>query len=103
MDDAGFLSSKEDVETNVLHRESERELEHGGHGGGGGGEVKGAPWFEDMIKGSPLGRIRRRAGGQSSADGKTRIEWEIVEVEDVDEGDHIQGTGKRKFSEEPPK
>lgn len=62
-------------------------------------ETKGAPWFEDMIRGSQLGRIRRRTGEHSSSDGKSRIEWEIIEVED-DDGSSIQGTGKRKFAEE---
>lgn len=62
-------------------------------------EVKGAPWFEDMIKGSQLGRIRRRTGEHTSSDGKSRIEWEIIEIED-DDGNSIQGTGKRKYTEE---
>lgn len=62
-------------------------------------EVKGAPWFEDMIKGSQLGRIRRRTGEHTSSDGKSRIEWEIIEVEE-DDGNSIQGTGKRKYAEQ---
>jgi hypothetical protein len=37
------------------------------------------PWFESMLEGSPLGRMRRRTGGGVSSDGRTRIEWEIVE------------------------
>lgn len=75
--------------------DSEQQLGHGSQGA----EVKGAPWFEDMIKGSQLGRIRRRTGEHTSSDGKSRIEWEIVEVED-DVFDSIQGTGKRKYAEE---
>lgn len=62
-------------------------------------EVKGAPWFEDMIEGSQLGRIRRRTGEHTSSDGKSRIEWEIIELEE-DDGISIQGTGKRKYAEE---
>ena len=62
-----------------------------------GREVRGNPWFEEMIEGSELGRIKRRRGGESSADGKTRVEWEVVEFEG-EEGDS-GGTGapKRKL------
>ena len=97
LDDAGFLSTREDIETNVLSvdRDLEQSLAHSNQKA----EVKGAPWFEDMIKGSQLGRIRRRTGEHTSSDGKSRIEWEIIEVED-DDGSSIQGTGKRKYAEE---
>lgn len=49
-------------------------------------EVRGNPWFEEMIQGSTLGRIKRRRGGETSADGKTTVEWEVVELGD-DNGD----------------
>ena len=46
------------------------------------------PWFDEMLEGSPLGRMRRRKGGGVSADGRTRVEWEIVEYGgDVEESD----------------
>jgi hypothetical protein len=76
-----------------VDRETEQEAVEGIQGT----EVKGIPWFEDMIKGSQLGRIRRRSGGHISSDGKSRIEWEIVEIEEDDDDNRIQGTGKRKF------
>lgn len=97
LDDAGFLSSREEIETDVLQvdHDSEQQTGHDSQGE----EVKGASWFEDMIKGSQLGRIRRRTGAHTSSDGMSRVEWEIVEVED-DDGNHIQGTGKRKYVED---
>ena len=49
-------------------------------------EVRGNPWFEEMIEGSTLGRIKRRRGGETSEDGKTTVEWEVVEFGD-DNGD----------------
>lgn len=100
LDNAGFFSSKEDIETNVLQVDRKTGQEAGE--GIQGTEVKGAPWFEDMIKGSQLGRIRRRSGGHTSSDGKSRIEWEIVEIGDGDDDDdnRIQGTGKRKYEED---
>lgn len=42
-----------------------------------GGE--GAPWFEEMIEDSALGRIRRTHGG-SREDGGLRVEWSVVEM-----------------------
>ena len=97
LDDAGFLSTREDIETNVLQTERDLELQLGRNSQEA--ELKGAPWFEDMIKGSHLGRITRRTGEHTSSDGKSRIEWEIIELED-DDGSSIQGTGKRKYAEE---
>ncbi len=34
-----------------------------------------------------LGRIKRRKGGHTSADGTRTVEWEIVEMEGDDEGE----------------
>ena len=64
-----------------------------------GREVKGNPWFEGIIEGSELGRIKRRRGGEKSADGRTRVEWEVVEFEsgDADGSVALPGTGKRKI------
>lgn len=57
----------------------------------------GTPWFEEMIQGSELGRMKRRRGGQSSSDGRSKVEWEIVEFTTDDEENSIIGTGKRKI------
>lgn len=58
-------------------------------------------WFEEMISGSALGRTQRtRRGTGMSADGKTRVEWEVTEAgageEDSDSG---TGRGKRKIGD----
>lgn len=63
--------------------------------------VVGVPWFESMLRGSGLGRVKRTRGVQSSSDGRTRVEWEITEwIEgDGNEGIEIvtQNSGKRKL------
>ena len=60
-------------------------------------EVRGNPWFEEIIEGSELGRVKRRRGGESSADGKTTVEWEVVEF-DSEQGDGGgNGPSKRKI------
>ena len=64
---------------------------------GQGRVLQGTPWFDEMIQGSELGRIKRRRGGGTSSDGKTKVEWEITEF-DSGEGDApVASTGKRKL------
>ena len=64
----------------------------------GNREIRGEPWFEEIIEGSELGRIRRRRGGRESRDGRVKVEWEVVDFggEDAEEG---AGNGKRKIGE----
>ncbi len=83
------------------------------------------PWFEALVEGSRLGRgmrlkrmttttqqadgqdapVRRvTAGGASSVDGTLRVEWEIVEWDEVRDGSgngngNGNGNGKRKIGE----
>jgi hypothetical protein len=58
-------------------------------------------WFEEMISGSALGRTQRtRRGMGMSADGTTRVEWEVTEVGEKDEdSDAGTGRGKRKIGD----
>ena len=64
-------------------------------------EVKGAPWFEEMIEGSALGRMKRRRGGETSEDGRTRVKWEVVEFdgEEDDGSGGAVGAAKSKIGE----
>lgn len=48
---------------------------------------RGMPYFEEMVEDSRLGKIKRRRGGHTSADGNT-VEWEVTEMEG-DENDTI--------------
>jgi len=41
---------------------------------------RGLPYFEEMVENSRLGRIKRRKGGHTSADGMRRVEWEVLEI-----------------------
>ena len=58
------------------------------------------PWFETMLQGSRLGRVKRSRGKRQTQDGRVRMEWEIVELlpDDNAEGG-TQGTGKRKLGD----
>lgn len=62
-----------------------------------GREVRGTPWFEEMIQGSELGRITRKRGGETSSDGTTRVEWEITEFESGEGNGEFASAGKRKL------
>jgi len=59
------------------------------------------PWFESMLQGSSLGKVRRSRGTRHTRDGSVRMEWEIVELlpdDDAAEG-NTQATGKRKLGD----
>ena len=63
-------------------------------------EIQGSPWFEDVVQGSKLGRMRTTRGGGTSADGSTTIRWKVVEFggeDDIDSTESGLGTGKRKL------
>ena len=114
LEDLGLLPEGED-------EDEEREGE-GDMGGDGAMEVvrsserglssegsAGVPWFETMVEGSRLERMKRRRGGGQSKDGRVRVEWEVTEWtgnERAGEGEQSEGTtktvigtGKRKLEE----
>ena len=86
-------SIKEDSKLSEVSRQEPRQV---------GTERLGEPWFEEMIEGSELGRLRRRRGGQSSTDGMTKVQWEVLEFDGEDDGGNSEGsmgTGKRKIDD----
>ena len=95
LEDAGFLSEvprdKEEKPQNTSNESRQVGMTDQGR------EIRGTPWFEEMIEGSELGRIKRRRGEESSADGKTTVEWEITEFESGEGDGATTGTGKRKL------
>jgi hypothetical protein len=67
-----------------------------------GVEHRGARWFEELVEDSLLGRIKRQKGMHTSTDGRTRVEWEVVEwTSDNEDTSELStsGTGKRKRGE----
>lgn len=97
LQDAGLLSAPEEASNElvsgqevpqhrsaVLHRSNDR-------------EVRGVPWFEEMVEGSDLGRIKRRRGGKTSTDGRTKYEWEVVEIGGDEAESTATSTAKRKL------
>ncbi|RFU26429.1 hypothetical protein B7463_g9916, partial [Scytalidium lignicola] len=62
-------------------------------------ERETVPWFETLVQGSKLGKLRRTRGQRRSNDGRTRVEWEIVEwTDDGGEGETV-ASSKRKLDD----
>lgn len=65
----------------------------------------GVPWFDGMVEGTRLGRMRRTHGIQRSDDGTVKVEWEIIEESDgpdsadVDMETGSASSGKRKLQD----
>jgi hypothetical protein len=61
---------------------------------------RGAPWFEELVEDSRLGRFKQQRGGHTSHDGSVKVEWEVMEWTEGDDADD-EGTsaGKRKAGE----
>jgi hypothetical protein len=56
------------------------------------------PWFDSLVEGSMLGRLRAAKGSKQSRDGSVRVEWEVVEWTE-DDGHDTSRSGKRKLDE----
>ncbi|TVY82550.1 hypothetical protein LSUE1_G007791 [Lachnellula suecica] len=65
-----------------------------------GSANEGLPWFETMVEGSRLGKMKTTSGKRQS--GRYKVEWEIVEWTDDGEGEVLSPTKsptKRKLGE----
>jgi hypothetical protein len=63
-------------------------------------QARGAPWFEQLVETTRLGRLKQQRGMHSSQDGRMRVEWEVVEWEEGADADDEGGSpSKRKFGE----
>ncbi|KAG6007818.1 hypothetical protein E4U21_005538 [Claviceps maximensis] len=67
----------------------------------------GVPWFDSMVEGTRLGRLRRTHGIKHSGNGAVKVEWEITEQSDTPPGggddvdaESVAGLpGKRKLQD----
>jgi len=59
---------------------------------------EGLPWFETMVEGSKLGKMKKSWGSRQSGNGRYKVEWEIMEWTEGDEEDSTLPS-KRKFGE----
>jgi hypothetical protein len=104
LDRLGDLGLLDENETEVLHIQNAKGTESSsrqivsGVKSTDGIVNRGAPWFEDLIEDSQLGRLRRQKGGHTSADGSVKVEWEVVEWSSADQQEEGP-TGKRKIGQ----
>ncbi|KAF2676994.1 hypothetical protein K458DRAFT_481623 [Lentithecium fluviatile CBS 122367] len=64
---------------------------------------RGAPWFEEMVENTGLGRFKQQRGGHTSRDGNVKVEWEVMEWTEADDADDEAVTpSKRKIGEVEP-
>lgn len=61
--------------------------------------ARGAPWFEEIIRNTRLGRFKQQRGGHSTSG--VQVEWEVTEWTEADEADDEGSvtTSKRKIGE----
>ncbi|KAF1831187.1 hypothetical protein BDW02DRAFT_505864 [Decorospora gaudefroyi] len=50
-----------------------------------GPQARGAPWFEEIVRNTRLGRLKQQRGGHS--DGGVHVEWEVTEWTEGDDAD----------------
>lgn len=63
-------------------------------------QSRGAPWFEEIVRNTSLGRFKQQRGGH--AESGVRVEWEIVEWTEGDDADDEGGassSSKRKIGD----
>ncbi|KAJ4292784.1 hypothetical protein N0V90_009447 [Kalmusia sp. IMI 367209] len=65
-----------------------------------GQQLRGAPWFEEMVEHTKLGHFKQQRGGHTSRDGNVKVEWEVVEWTEADDADDEGVTpSKRKIGQ----
>jgi hypothetical protein len=59
---------------------------------------RGAPWFEEIVRNTRLGRFKQQRGGHSS--GRVQVEWEVTEWTEADDANEGRATPlKRKIGD----
>jgi hypothetical protein len=61
--------------------------------------ARGAPWFEEIVRNTRLGRFKQQRGGHSTSG--VQVEWEVTEWTEADEADDegLATPSKRKIGE----
>ncbi len=98
LEDLGLLPSEALEDLNAKDK-SENVTSHGGNDGLNREIGESLPWFETMVEGSRLGKMRRSWGESRSGSGRVRIEWEIAEWNDDDTEGETSAPLKRKIED----
>ena len=60
-------------------------------------QARGAPWFEEIVRNTSLGRLRQQRGGHS--DNGVQVEWEVTEWTEGDDEGGSATPSKRKHDD----
>ena len=56
-------------------------------------ESYGVPWFDGLVEGTRLGKMRRSRGVQRSQDGQVSVQWEVIEYTDGNDDKDVNNDG----------
>lgn len=63
-----------------------------------GPSARGAPWFEEIVRNTRLGRLKQQRGGHNT--GGVQVEWEVTEWTEADDAVEGRATpSKRKIDD----
>ncbi|KAH7086263.1 hypothetical protein FB567DRAFT_66609 [Paraphoma chrysanthemicola] len=100
LEDLGFLPSSESSDEDTSHAAVHSRSHPSRTVARSEPAVRGAPWFEEIVRNTRLGRFKQQRGGHTSSG--VQVEWEVVEWTEGDDGDDeglTTSTSKRKISE----
>ncbi|KAE8446680.1 hypothetical protein EG329_011724 [Mollisiaceae sp. DMI_Dod_QoI] len=97
LEDLGLLPNEATDEAESDREKVENVVPYAGSNVLNGEVNEGLPWFETMVEGSKLGKMKKSWGSRHSDNGRFKVEWEIVEWTDGD--DDSSTPSKRKFGE----
>ena len=63
-------------------------------------QMRGAPWFEEIVRSTRLGRFKQQRGGHQ--ENGVHVEWEVTEWTEGDDGETESGSAtpsKRKIGD----
>jgi hypothetical protein len=94
--DLGFLPSSESSDEEVAGRSRTNATRTVARPGP---EARGAPWFEEIVRNTRLGRFKQQRGGHSQSG--VHVEWEVTEWTEGDDADDegISTPNKRKIDD----
>lgn len=98
LEDMGLIPDQSDADDDV----KESRDETASSGSTALRQSDGVPWFETLVEGTPLGRLRRSHGTRQSEDGSVKLEWEVVDFTGDSDSDMADATAS-SVAERPAK
>lgn len=101
LEELGFLPSSESSDEDTSHADGPSRSSSSRPVVRPDPAARGAPWFEEIVRNTRLGRFKQQRGGHTSSG--VQVEWEVIEWTEGDDGDNdgraTPSTGKRKIGD----